>query len=63
MGALDVPQKLVSQALAGCGALDETGDIGKHKLAFTEVDYAEIRRKGGKGVVGDLRGAQPIPVK
>ena len=53
--ALDVPQKLDSQAVAQVRALDQARDIGHHEAAeVLELHHAQVRFERRKGIVGDL---------
>ncbi len=58
-GALDVAKELDAEACAEMRALDEAGDVGDNEAFFigrvADGDDAELRLKGGEGVVGDFR--------
>ncbi len=59
--ALDVGEKLVAEAHAGGGALDQAGDVGQHELALAVVDRAEDRLERRERVIGDLRSGAGEP--
>lgn len=52
--AFDVAQKTVAEAVAFVRALDQAGDIGDYEVDFARPDDAEVRVKGGEGVVRDF---------
>src|ERR1700730_14481622 len=52
---LDVTKKSVAKTGTLMRALDQAGDIRKHELAAVDLDHAELRMQGRKGVVRDLR--------
>ena len=55
LGALDVAQEPVAQAVTVVGTLDQSGDVSHHKaIEFPHADDAEIGLQGGEGVVSDL---------
>jgi hypothetical protein len=54
-GALDVPQKLNSEAVAFVRAFDDAGNIGHNERAvIAELNDAEVRFERGERVIGDL---------
>ena len=54
--ALDVPQKLVAEAVSFVCAFDETRNIGNDEcLLVIRFDDAEVRDERGEWIVGDFR--------
>ncbi len=57
-GALDVAEKLDSEAGAEVGALDQAGDVGDDVALLVrrlaDRDDAEVWLEGGEGIVGDF---------
>ena len=53
--ALDVPQELQAQALAGGRARDQAGHVGDGEGVVAGLHHAEVGHQGGERVVGDLR--------
>ena len=53
--AVHVPQKIVAQAGAFAGALDDAGDVRHDEAdAVLHPDHAQVGEQGGEVVVGDL---------
>ena len=56
LGALDVAQELMAEAVAFVRAFDQAGHIGDHEAAIVaQRDHAEVRRERGERVIGNLR--------
>ena len=54
--AVDVPQEVMPQSRALCGALNDAGDIRHDEGdAFVHVDHPQVGEEGGEMVVGDFR--------
>jgi hypothetical protein len=52
--ALDVREKLVAEARARTGALDQAGNVGQHELALFALEGAEHGLERRERVVGHL---------
>jgi hypothetical protein len=54
-GALDVSQKLRTQAASFMRPLDQTGNIGQHKRTITGLHNTQIRLQRGERIICDFR--------
>src|ERR1700733_12046535 len=52
---LDKAEEPVAEAMTLVRPLDQARNVGEHKIAPVDLNYAEPRMKGGERIIGDLR--------